>query len=72
MDKWLVDFQRRNCTDCKFADKPKVGTGEPCCTTRLYLGDHKDGVCYAWKPDVQTNARLNKARKLVNRAISRM
>lgn len=82
MEKGLVEFQRQNCGDCYFADKPVVGTGEPCCTYPSKL-DHrnKDGkqpsgndklVCYSWKADAQTNARLQKARRLVNRAISRM
>ena len=31
-DKGLAKFQQANCTDCHFADKKKVGTGEPCCT----------------------------------------
>ena len=30
-DNGLAAFQRENCSDCNFADKLKVGTGEPCC-----------------------------------------
>ena len=82
MEEGLAKFQRQNCSDCYFADKPKVGTGEPCCTYPSKLDHRKKGgelptgkdelVCYSWKADAQTNARLQKARRLVNRAITRM
>lgn len=82
MEEGIIKFQRQNCSDCYFADKPKVGTGEACCTYPGKL-DHRNRegkqprgndelICYFWKADAQTNARIQKARKLMNRAISRM
>lgn len=31
-DRNLIVFHNLNCVGCRFADKPKIGTGEPCCT----------------------------------------
>jgi hypothetical protein len=28
----LAEFQEENCRGCRFADEPKVGTGQACCT----------------------------------------
>lgn len=39
------DFQKANCTGCKFADKPMIGTGRPCCTYAFKL-DHSGGICH--------------------------
>ena len=30
-DEGMARFQHDNCEGCYFADKPKIGTGEPCC-----------------------------------------
>lgn len=44
-DEGLKAFQNANCKGCKFADKSKVGTGEPCCQYAFKL-DIKDGICH--------------------------
>lgn len=41
----LTDFQNANCKGCKFADKPKVGTGMACCQYAFKL-DHSGGICH--------------------------
>ena len=42
----MKEFQLKNCKDCYFADKDKVGTGEPCCTypSKLII-DPETGKC---------------------------
>jgi len=60
----MDEFQRENCTDCRYADKPKVGTGEPCCTYAGKLETDRAGrVCLSWRADVETNARVQRVRK---------
>ena len=44
IDEGLQDFQNRNCEGCKFADKPKIGTGTPCCQYAFRL-DIENGIC---------------------------
>ena len=48
IDQGMADFQNANCKGCKFADKPKVGTGKPCCQYYSKL-DHRNGTCYTRK-----------------------
>ena len=42
----MVKFQEKNCRGCYFADKKKVGTGEPCCSYGFRL-EVKDDRCLA-------------------------
>jgi len=41
----LSEWQKRNCTGCRFADKKKVGTGEACCTYYLQFKMDDEGEC---------------------------
>ncbi len=41
----LSEWQERNCSDCRFADKKKVGTGEACCTYYLQYEMDDEGEC---------------------------
>jgi hypothetical protein len=44
VNEGLKDFQEVNCRECNFADKEKVGTGEPCCTYAFQL-ECSGGIC---------------------------
>lgn len=45
LNEGMVEFQKANCAKgCRFADKPKVGTGEPCCTFCSTI-DVEAGTC---------------------------
>ena len=58
----MIDFQRENCADCRYADKPKVGTGEPCCTHTGKL--ETDGkLCFSWRANVEMDAKVQRVRK---------
>ena len=61
----MIDFQNENCRDCRYADKPKVGTGEPCCT---YAGklESNSKLCFSWRADEETNAKFQRARKAMS------
>ena len=45
----MAKFQQDNCQGCYFADKPKVGTGEPCCTYGFKLFTDKGIKCLGRK-----------------------
>lgn len=57
MDRGLAEFQVKNCKDCKFADKPMVGSGEACCQKGGRL-DHRNGDCYSWRADEVLDAKV--------------
>ena len=41
----LTEWQKRNCSGCKFADGKTVGTGEACCTYYLIFKQDNNGEC---------------------------
>lgn len=67
-DAGLADFQNRNCTDCYFADKKMVGSGEACCQFPRQL-DIKLGLCSCWRADLETLEKLEKTRAIMDKAL---
>lgn len=46
MEQDLKTFQLSNCLGCRFADKKKIGTGEPCCNKAApYRVEDTTGWC---------------------------
>ncbi len=41
----LSEWQKRNCTGCRFADEKKIGTGDACCTFYLSIEMDSEGEC---------------------------
>ncbi len=41
----LSEWQERNCTSCRYADKKAVGTGDACCTYYLSIERDNEGEC---------------------------
>ena len=41
----LSEWQKRNCTGCRYADEKMAGTGEPCCTYYLPVELDDKGEC---------------------------
>ena len=41
----LAEWQKRNCTGCRFAEKRAVGTGKACCTYYLQYELDDKGEC---------------------------
>ena len=47
-DPGLMEWQKINCVGCYFADSKVVGTGLPCCSTRIEV-DRESGKCLTRK-----------------------
>jgi len=57
-DVGLAQFQRNNCYQCRFADKPQVGTGEPCCQKGGKLNSNGK-LCFSRQGDEDFKALVN-------------
>ena len=51
-DQGMAEFQLNNCKGCYFADKPRVGTGEPCCQYAFRLDVTNKGTKCLTKREV--------------------